>query len=177
MSDSSPTPAWDDLQRKLDGLKPAIATLTICDDDKLRTQLGQAKAQLAEAESRLKAAGDEALDTTAEEGRVERARIQLAEAQAAYDERAVTLRFKAIHRKQLAALERAHPANEEEEAEGEEFHMDDFAPAVIAAASMDGMPLEYAAKCMREWSAADFRDLWSAAYGIQHRNRSDLGKG
>ncbi|MFD9249510.1 HlyD family secretion protein [Streptomyces bottropensis] len=177
MTDSSPAPAWDDLQRKLDGLKPAIATLTICDDHDLRTRLGQAKAELADAEARLKALDAEAADTTAAERRTDRVRTELAAAQAAYDERAVTLRFKAIPRKQLAALERAHPANEEEEAEGEEFHMDDFGPAVIAAASMDGMPLEYAAKCMREWSAADSRDLWSAAYGIQHRNRSDLGKG
>ena len=177
MTSTSPAPAWDELQRKLDGLKPAVATFTICDDDKLRVRLGQAKAELADAEARLKAQDDETADTAAAERRVERARTELAAAQAAYDERAVTLRFRAIPRRQLAALEREHPANEEEEANGEEFHMDDFAPAVIAAASMDGMPLEYAATCMSEWSAADSRDLWSAAYSIQHRNRSDLGKG
>jgi hypothetical protein len=174
---TSNAPAWEDLQRKLNNLKPATATFTICDDEDLRTRLGKAKAELADAEARLKAQDDEADDTTAAERRAERARTELAAAQAAYDERAVTLRFKAIPRKQLVALERAHPANEEEEANGEEFHMDEFAPALIAAASLDGMPLEYAANCMSEWSAADSRDLWTAAYGIQHRNRSDLGKG
>lgn len=177
MTSTSPAPAWDELQRRLDSLKPATSTFTICDDEKLRVRLGQAKAELANAEARLKAAGDESADTTAEEHRVERARTELAAAQAAHDERAVTLRFRAIPRKQLVALEREHPANEEEEANGEEFHMDDFAPAVIAAASLDGMPLEYAVTCMTEWSAGDSRDLFSAAYGIQHRGRSDLGKG
>lgn len=177
MTSTSPAPAWDELQRKLDGLKPAIATFTICDDENLRVRLGQAKAELASAEARLKEAASDGADTAAAEYRVEAARTELAAAQAAHDERAVTLRFRAIPRKQLAALEREHPANEEEEANGEEFHMDDFAPAVIAAASLDGMPLEYAVTCMSEWSAADSRDLWSAAYGIQHRNRSDLGKG
>lgn len=174
---STPAPSWDDLQRKLDGLKPATATFTICDDPDLRTRLGQAKTELAAAESRLKALTDDGDETALAESRLERARTELADAQAAYDTRAVTLRFKAIPREELAALERAHPANEEEEANGEEFHMDDFGPAVISAASLDGMPLESAQTFMRTWSASDFQALWSAAYGIQYQKRTDLGKG
>ncbi|KFG02761.1 hypothetical protein IQ62_00085 [Streptomyces scabiei] len=171
------TPDWNVLQKKLDSLQRATATFTICDDADLRTRLGQAKAELAAAEARLKSLAEESADTTAGERRAERARTELAAAQAAYDERAVTLTFQAMPREQLEALERQHPATEEEEADGEEFHLDGFAPAVLSAASTDGMPVEAAEKLMRNWSAADFRALWSAAYGIQHQGRADLGKG
>ena len=78
---------------------------------------------------------------------------------------------------EIVALQKQHPASEEEEASGQDWSMDTFAPALIAAASLDGMPTEYARKCLDTWAPGDARDLWQAAWSIQHQKRTDLGKG
>jgi hypothetical protein len=50
-------------------------------------------------------------------------------------------------------------------------------PALIAAASLDGMPEEAAARYLRTWIPSDARALWQAAWSVQHTQRTDLGKG
>jgi hypothetical protein len=177
---STATP-WNDLKKRLADIKPAIATFTICDDSTLREQLADAKKKARDAEAawtNWNAADDTAKDAKdVFKQRLERAQTELAQAQAAFDTQAVTLRFQALPREELEALERKHPATEEQEADGDTWNKNTFPPALIAAASLDGMPLEDAAHFMARWPLADFRDLWSAAYGVQSHRRTDLGKG
>jgi len=171
-STSSP---WDHLKKRLDDIQPAVATFTICDDPDLRDRLAAAKKEAREAEAAWNSAADVVKDMVKK--RLERARTALDDAQAAFDTRAVTLRFKSLPREELEALEREHPATEEQEADGEAWNRDTFPPALISAASLDGMPVEDAADYMAKWPIADFQDLWSAAYGIQNHRRTDVGKG
>jgi hypothetical protein len=178
MTSNTPEQQWAAKQKRLDSLKPAVAAFTICDDPDLRQRLADAKASAEDAETLLRnlTAEDEPSRPLAEQ-RAERARAELAAAQQAFDKRAVALRFTAIPRKDLEDLQSKHPASEQEEADGADFAMDTFAPALISAASLDGMPVDYARHCLDTWSAADARDLWNAAWGIQHTRRTDLGKG
>lgn len=176
---STATP-WNDLKKRLAAIKPATATFTICDDSALRERLADAKKKTREAEAAW--ANWNAADDTAKDAkdifktRLDRATSELAEAQAAFDTRAVTLRFRSLPREEIEALERAHPATEEQEANGDNWNPDTYPPALISAASLDGMPVEDAADYMAKWPLADFRDLWNAAYGIQNYRRTDLGK-
>jgi hypothetical protein len=174
---TSPTTksSWNDLKKRLSNIKPAVATFTICDDLDLREQLAAAKKEARDAEAAWTTAADEVKDIAKK--RLDRARTRLDDAQAAFDTHAITLRFKALSREELEDLEREHPATEEQEADGESWNPDTFPPALIAAASLDGMPVEDAREYMAKWSNPDFRDLWNAAYGIQTLRRTDLGKG
>lgn len=175
---TSPEAAWANVAKRLDALKPAVAKFTICDNQDLRARLAEAKAAVDDADAALKSlgAGDEAARPMFEL-RAKQASGELADAQKGFDAAAIVLRFKALPRQELEALQNAHPASESEEAEGEEHAMDTFAPALIAAASLDGMPAEYAKQALDTWSAADAQALWRAAWTVQHQSRTDLGKG
>lgn len=176
---------WNETKKRLAAIGPAVSTFTICDDSELRERLADAKKEARAAEAAFSVAGGQ--QTTVAKGataasdpvkeRLERARTELAQAQAAFDTRAVTLRFKSLPREDIEALEREHPATEEQEANGDDWNPDTYPPALISAASLDGMPVEDAAEYMAKWPIADFRDLWAAAYGIQNHRRTDLGKG
>ncbi|GAA0501549.1 hypothetical protein [Streptomyces olivaceiscleroticus] len=177
-STNSPDAQWAKLAKRLDTIKPAIGTFTFCADQDLRLRLAQAKADAADADAAYKtlSAADEATQQMYKL-RAEAAQTELAEAQKAFDKVAIVLRFKALPRPELEALQNAHPAGEEQEAKGEDYEMDTFAPALISAASMDGMPVEYARHALDTWGAAEAQQLWQAAWGIQQRTRTDLGKG
>lgn len=177
-SKTSPEAQWAATAKRLDNLKPAIAKFTICDDAALRTRLNEAQAAADDAEAALKSLGPD--DETARpmfELRTKQTAAELAEAQKAFDRAAIVLRFKALPRQDLEALQNAHPASEKEEEAGEEYAMDTFAPALISAASLDGMPVDYARQCLDTWSAPDAQALWRAAWAIQNQSRADLGKG
>lgn len=178
MTTSKASPAWATVAKRLDALKPAVARFTICDDTELRARLNEAKAAADDADAALKSlgAGDEPARPMFEL-RAKEASADLTEAQKAFDRAAIVLRFQALPRQELEALQSAHPASEKEEEAGEEYAMDTFAPALISAASLDGMPVEYARQCLDTWSAADAQALWRAAWNIQHQTRTDLGKG
>ena len=173
------TTTWDALQKRLDSIKLPTATFTICEDPDLRQQLLRAKATHQQATDRLNALTE---DTDPEvkamvQKTADTSKADLAAAQKAFDKASVTLRFSALERKALEELQKQHPPTEQGEADGEEFALDTFAPALISAASVDGMPVDYAKHCLETWSAADATALWRAAWGIQHQQRTDLGKG
>lgn len=177
-STTSSNSAWDGIQQRLDNLKPAVARFTICDDPELRTRLADAKAEVEEAEAVARGlTKDDEPHRAMFEERAEQARAARDQTQAAFDEKAVVLQFTALPRKDVEALQTANPPTEQEEADGADYAMDTFAPALISAASLDGMPIEYARHCLDTWSAADARGLWNAAWGVQHTQRTDLGKG
>lgn len=174
----TPEAQWATLAKRLDALKSAVATFTICDDPDLRARLNEAKTAAADAEASLKSLGaDDEAARPMFELRAKQATAELAEAQKAFDKAAISLRFQALPRQELETLQNAHPASEKEEEAGEEYAMDTFAPALISAASLDGMPADYAKQALDTWSAADAQALWRAAWGIQHQSRTDLGKG
>lgn len=170
---------WDALQKRLDSVPKPVRTLKLCEEPEVRDRYLSAKHAFEQAERHLKALPkDVAEDARAlVEQQHKDAKAELAAAQKAYDTATITLRFAALERSALEALQAKHPATEEDEARGTDFHYETFAPEVIAAASLDGMPLEYAIQAMQTWSLSDSDDLWNAAWSVQRRKRTDLGKG
>lgn len=177
MTSETPT-AWDAIQKKLDVMPKPTQVLKLCADADIRDLYQITKAALANAEDHLrnlpkdfdKEARAQVLQQTKD------ARTAFLAAQGDYEQNTVTLTFKALERDQLKDLIAAHPPTEEDEAKGDEFNFDTFAPTLIAAASTDGMPLEYAQNAVKTWALSDSRDLWNAAWGVQQRRRTDLGK-
>ncbi|MFJ7297544.1 hypothetical protein [Streptomyces collinus] len=175
----SSTTAWAEKQKRLDNMAKPTQSLTMCDDPAVRDRYQAAKQTAERAQEYLNSLSPDA-DKDARalvEKQNKDAQAALKTAQAEYDAHTVVLTFQAIERGHLEDLQAEHPATEEDEALGREFNFDTFAPALIAAASVDGMPLEYAANAMKTWTLADSNDLWNAAWSVQQRRRTDLGKG
>ncbi|MFF9787201.1 hypothetical protein [Streptomyces nigrescens] len=176
-STASPDAQWAKIAKRLDNRKPAVAKMVICDDMELRARLNEAKAAATDAEAHLNNVSEDDPARSVLQLRADQAAADQEQAQKDFDKVAIVLRFKALPRPELEDLENKHPASEVEEAEGESYAMETFAPALISAASLDGMPVDYAKHCLDTWPAADAQDLWRAAWGIQHQSRTDLGKG
>lgn len=178
MTSTTTANGWGALQKRLDQVGKAISKFRLCDDPDIRDRYQAAKREVARADSYVAAlAKDSDKDARAlVQKEAKQAQDELAAAQQEYDTHTVTLTFTALERDQVEALLRQHPATEEDEERGTDFHFDTFAPALIAASSLDGMPVEYAATAMKTWSLADSDDLWGAAWSVQRRKRTDLGK-
>lgn len=177
-STASKTP-WDTLQKRLDGMPKPTRTLTLCSDPDIQDRYLTAKKRhtgAVEYHNALPADADKEAKALVQR-QVDEAAAELDEAHKAYKANSVTLTFTALERGQLEDLQAKHPATEEDEELGRDFHFDTFAPALISAANVDGMPLEYATQAMKTWSWADSQDLWNAAWSVQQTRRSDLGKG
>lgn len=174
------TTAWDEIARQLEQIQKPVGTFALCPDPDVRNRYLTAKQADEQARQQLatlpEKGGDREARTFLTQQAAEAA-AELAAAKEEYDAQTIVLRFTALDRKDLEALQRAHPATEEDEADGQEFAMATFAPALISAASLDGMPVEAARRYMETWSTADAMDLWRAAWFIQHQKRTDLGKG
>jgi hypothetical protein len=176
---TSTTSGWNALQKRLDGIDKPTRALKLCDDPAVHDRYQAAK----QAAERAQEYADSLPKDTDQDARAlvdKQARdtqTAYAAAQEEYDAHTVTLTFRALERGELERLQAAHPATEEDEALGRDFNFDTFAPELIAAASVDGMPVEYAAQAMKTWSLADSEDLWNAAWSVQRRKRTDLGKG
>ncbi|MFD5848286.1 hypothetical protein [Streptomyces chartreusis] len=179
MTSTKTANGWAALEERLNGLPKPISTLKLCADADVRDRYRAAQQAHARAEEYLQSLGKDA-DKDARalvEQKVKDAQADLDEAKDAYDPITVTLTFKALQRDELQALLDAHPPQEEDEEKGSDFHFDTFAPELISAASVDEMPAEYAANALKTWSLSDSDDLWAAAWTVQRRKRSDLGKG
>lgn len=169
---------WTTLQEQLDQIQKPHHTLRLCQDADVRSRYLKAKRDAEQIDAHLTGLGKDA-DPDARAlltKQAATAKTELAAAQKAYDQKTVKLRFTALERQELELLQKQHPATEQDEAIGDDYAMDTFAPALISAASLDGMPVDYARKCLNTWSPADAKDLWNAAWSIQHRQRTDLGK-
>lgn len=177
---TSPTTAWDAIQQRLDAMPKPTQVLRLCSDPEIRDRYQKAKqaAQRAEdyLESLPKDADKDALALVRKQTR--EAQTELDQARTEYEANTVTLTFRALERGELKTLISEHPPLEEDEEEDSaaEFHLETFAPALIAAASVDGMPLEYAQHAMQTWALDDWKALWGAAWSVQQKRRSDLGK-
>lgn len=179
MTSKTTANGWAALEKRLNTLPKPTSTLKLCADADVRDRYLVAKQAHARAEESLNALPADA-DADARKlwrNKVTETATALEAATAEYDQTTVTLTFQALERGQLQTLLDEHPPTEEDEEKGGDFHFDTFAPELISAASMDGMPAEYAANALKTWSLSDSDDLWAAAWSVQRRKRSDLGKG
>jgi hypothetical protein len=179
MTSKTTVNGWASLEQRLDTLPKPTRTLSLCADADLRDRYQASVQAHARAEEYLKSLGKDA-DQDARalvEKKVQEAQDALDAVKADYDAATVVLVFQALERDHLERLLAEHPATEEEQEKGSDFHFDSFAPELIAAASVDGMPVDYAASALKKWSLSDSEDLWAAAWSAQRRKRSDLGKG
>lgn len=169
--------AWDAIQKRLDAMPKPTQTLRLCADPDVRDRYRTARQAAARAEDYEKSLPkDLDKDTLAlAKKQTRETQAELKTATEAYEAATVTLTFHALERGRLEALINEHPPLEDEE-HNAEFHVDTFAPALIAAASADGMPIEYAQQAMQAWPLDDWKALWGAAWSVQQRKRSDLGK-
>ena len=173
------TTSWDELAKQLEQIQKPVRTFKLCKDMAVRERYLTAQQTADESDRYLKqfAKDDDAEALALMEKQAKEAKTELAAAQKAYDAQTITLRFTALERKKLERLQAQHPASEEDEERGDDYAMDAFAPALISAASLDGMPVEAARTYLDTWAPGDARDLWQAAWTIQHQKRTDLGKG
>jgi hypothetical protein len=179
MTSKTTANGWASLEKRLTALPKPTRTLSLCADADLRDRYQAAVQAHARAEEYLKSLGKDA-DQEARalvEKRVKEAQDELDAVKPEYEARTVVLTFQALERDHLERLVAEHPATEEDEERGTDFHFDSFAPELISAASVDGMPAEYAASALKKWSLSDSEDLWAAAWSAQRRKRTDLGKG
>lgn len=163
---------WAAKMERLRARQLAETTFVICDDAEVRTRHQRTRHALDLAQAYAK---DHPDDT---EAAAELATAQTAhdEAKSAYDQVAITLRFRALPRTALEALYKQHQPSEAESDDGKTW-ADSFPPALIAAASVDGMSEDDARELLSAWSLAEADAMFNAAYSVQNTTRADLGKG
>lgn len=170
---------WGALRKRLDNVKKPVRTFALCEDPDVRERYLKAKraADLAgDSLANLPKTADKDARALIQKQATE-ADAELDQAKRAYDAVTVVLRFTGLERAALEDLQKKHPATEEDEANNWDFNFDTFAPELIAAASLDGMPAEDARHFLDTWTPADAQDLWNAAWSAQQTRRTDLGKG
>lgn len=171
---------WAEKKKRLAAFKKPTSVLRLCEDPAIRDRYHAARRDAESAAAylaRMKDQSDVDADALAMvEKQHKAAQAELRAAQKAYDAATVTLTFQALERQELEALQRKHPAGEDEEADGQDTAFDGFAPALIAAASLDGMPEDDARDALNTWPTGDADALWEAAWSVQRTKRSDLGK-
>jgi hypothetical protein len=175
---TSSTP-WDALEKRLDNIKKPVRVFRLCDDTDVRDRYLSAKRKTEQADTYLAGLSKDAEPEVRAlaERQVVQAAAELKDAKKAYDSHTITLRFQGLERKKIERLLAAHPPTEQDEENGAEFAEATFAPALISAASLDGMTEEAAARYLETWIPSDARALWNAAWSVQHTQRTDLGKG
>lgn len=165
---------WAAQMERLRSRKPPTTTLRICDDE-------AAKTELARTEMLQRRTADEAdlePDDADVKRRAENATAAVERArQRVEDATLVVLHFRGLPRPDFVALTKAHPPTEEQAEDGQEWDENTFGPALISAASVDGMTVENADELLTTWATQEANNLFQAAYGPQLANRTDLGKG
>nr|WSZ21138.1 hypothetical protein OH837_49310 [Streptomyces canus] len=173
------TSGWDALEARLNSVKKPVRTFKLCDDADIRDRYRTATQEAERAEAVLNALAKDA-DPDARAlltKELAAAQAELKDATKQYDAHTIVLTFTALDRKDLEKLQTEHPPTEQDEADGHDYAVDSFGPALVSAASLDGMPVEAARRYLDTWSSADAGALWQAAWSIQHQQRTDLGKG
>jgi len=167
---------WAATRERLRNRKPATAVLRICDDEELKDARDEAvrNRRLAAAALDSLPSGDARAQA---QGRLDRAEEALQRAQAAVDDATITLTFRGLPRPEFEDLIKAHPPTEQEAEEGGQWNVETFTPALVSAASADGMPIEDAVHYLTTWSNGEANDLFNAAMSVQRTSRLELGKG
>lgn len=179
MTSKTPEQQWAEKKKRLDAVRKPVRTFNLCEDAEIRGRFHEARRADEQAQHSL-AALPKDIEADAKALYVKEAADtakELAAAKKAYDEHVIVLRFTALDRQDLEDLQKKNPPSEADEAKGEDFAMDTFAPLLVSAASLDGMPADDARTYLNTWHTADANALWQAAWSIQHQQRTDLGKG
>ncbi|HEX5568024.1 MAG TPA: hypothetical protein VFY14_14040 [Streptomyces sp.] len=166
-------PHWTATREKLRNRQRPVMKMTICDDQQVKDRL--ATAQYTERRAQA-ATEDDPADKDLKKLHT-RAQVELAAAQAAFDEAAIVLRFQALPRPEFERLKREHPATEEQAEDGMAFNPETLGPELISASSLDGITVEDAAEYLTEWSEGEAAQLFDTAWQVQGETRADLGKG
>lgn len=166
-------PHWASTLERLRSRARPTLTLRICDDQDAKDAL----ATTQYAERRIKETAEADPENAESKKAVRTATAEVKKAQAAVDEATITLTFRALERTALTELKKQHPPTEEQAEDGFEFNVDTLGPALVAAASEDGLTEEDARTFLDTWSDAEAAALFSAAWDVQHETRMDLGKG
>lgn len=165
---------WAAKMERLRARTAPTATLRICDDE-------AAKAELARTELLQRRTADE-VDLEPDDPDVKRRAANAAAAveraqQRVEDATLVVLHFRGLPRPNFLALMKEHPPTEQQAEDGHEWNEDTFGPALISAASVDGMSVQDAGELLTTWATQEANNLFQAAYQPQLANRTDLGKG
>ncbi|MGW3121355.1 hypothetical protein ACWDBW_30100 [Streptomyces sp. NPDC001107] len=147
--------------------------LRICDDDQLKQRFEDAEQAARRARFLAEANPDDERATRS----ADEAAAALETVRAELDDVSDFLTFLALPRPVLEDLIAEHPPTEQQADEGSLFNPETFPPALIAAASFDGMSQDEAAELLATWSAPDAGLLWEAAWSVQQESRVELGKG
>ncbi|MFD4397200.1 hypothetical protein [Kitasatospora sp. NPDC058478] len=109
----------------------------------------------------------------------EAAAAELEDATTGADRFSTLLTFRALPGEAFADLIKAHPPTPEEAERDSTAEWNDktFPPALIAAASVDGITEEQAAEFLATWGHTDRLALWEGAWSSQITRRADVGKG
>lgn len=167
---------WAAKRERLRQRQAATAVLRVCDDDDLKATRDEAARARRMTHAQLENETTEAGRERAQKA-LDAAEQALTGAEQAVDDATITLTFRGLPRREYEALIKAHPPTEEQAEDGDAWNTETFAPALVAASSVDGMTTEDAEFFLAEWSAAEARRLYDAAMGVQQTNRLDLGKG
>ncbi|MFJ7990328.1 hypothetical protein [Streptomyces sp. NPDC096351] len=153
--------------------KRPILKMTICDDLTVKTAYESARYSVR----RLKAEAEDRPNEATVQAALARAETELTAAQEAYDAEAYDLRFEALPRTEFEDLKKAHPPTEAQAEDGYDLNVDTFGPALVAAASLDGLTVDDARTFLDTWSEGDASTLFNTAWGVQQETRTDVGKG
>ncbi|MFJ4668893.1 hypothetical protein [Kitasatospora purpeofusca] len=169
-------------------------TVRICDDDEAKAAVTDAQLQLAKARAAARTA---AVGHGVEDGRqvdafvaahpqVVIAHSVLATAEQALAEATIELTFRALPRPVWEALLAAHAPTEEQADKGQDYNVETFPAALLAAShverdaagtEVDGMTVADAQSLLDEWSDGDAKVLFTGALMVNQKLRADLGKG
>ena len=151
--------------------------LKICDNDDVKDALATA----LRAQYVIKAQAEDVKDGESVpadlKAALATAEAAVAAAQAAVDADTIELRFRGLPRPDYEALIAAHPPTEKQATDGAPWNIDTFAPALISASSVDGMPVDDAKFFLDTWGDVEANALFGAAHSVQQMDRTDLGKG
>ena len=166
-------PHWASTLERLRNRNRPTVKLTICDNQAAKDALATAQYN----ERRIKATAEADPGSAEAKKAIRAAEAEVKKAQAAVDKDSIVLTFRALERTAFDDLKKAHPATEEQAEDGYDWNLDTFGPALVAAASVDGITVEDAAMFLETWSDAEAAALFQAAWDVQHESRMDLGKG
>lgn len=166
-------PHWAARMQRLRDRKPVERELHVYDDDSPRRDVEMAR--LAVTAARAEASDAEAPERAEQRRRLRKLESELEAAEADLAQHRVTLRFRALPRDVYEALQAAHPPTKEQEANGEAYNVDTFAPALIAATSVDGMTEAEATELLTSWNQAEAGALFGTAVAVNTVTRVSLG--
>lgn len=167
-------PHWSAKMDRLRQRKPLEAYVTITLDDQAKTAASKAEMDLAAARARVERQNGKADEKHPE---VVKARKAAEAAQGHLTDSTIKLGFRSLPRDVYESLMADHPPAPDQEAKGEVFNLDTFPAALVAACSIDGMPLEDAQELLNNWNQSEAAALFQAAQYVNTMSRLELGKG